>query len=212
MSIIPKLATSLNRRDEVPNQQLAAEIAKSGDAAAVQELAQNLFNGNKGIRYDCIKVLYEIGYADPKLIAGDLDTFLELLTSSDNRMQWGAMTALACIAKVNPARISAALPEIVDAADQGSVITRDQCVNVLVELMKVPVFADEAFAQLQRQLATAPTNQLPMYAERAAPSIDPVHRDRLIEILSSRLYDIDRETGRKRIEKVIAKLRKASGH
>lgn len=70
MSIIPKLAISLNRRDEVPNQELAAEVVARGDTAAVTELVVNLSNKNKAIRYDCIKVLYEIGYAEPKLIAG----------------------------------------------------------------------------------------------------------------------------------------------
>jgi hypothetical protein len=45
MSIIPKLATSLNRRDEVPNQELAAGIVKTKDAAAgraLPHLRQNL--------------------------------------------------------------------------------------------------------------------------------------------------------------------------
>ena len=49
MSIIPKLATSLDRRDEVPNQELAAEIVRGEDIAAVGELVENLKNKNKGI-------------------------------------------------------------------------------------------------------------------------------------------------------------------
>lgn len=94
MSVLSKLATSLDRRDEVPNQELAAEIVRAGDKAAVEELAANLGSKNKGIRHDCIKVLYEIGYQKPDMIAAYLMDFVPLLESKDNRMQWGAMTAL----------------------------------------------------------------------------------------------------------------------
>ena len=40
MSIIPKLATSLNRRDEVPNQELAAEIVKRRDTKGLTSLSK----------------------------------------------------------------------------------------------------------------------------------------------------------------------------
>src|SRR4026209_976994 len=113
MSIIPKLATSLNRRDEDPNQELAAEIAEAEDLEAVKELVENLGNRTKRIPYDCVKVLYEIGTNKPKLIAGHTKVFLALLDSKDNRLQWGAMTALGCIVGKKPAEIFAALPEII---------------------------------------------------------------------------------------------------
>ncbi|HKR58976.1 MAG TPA: hypothetical protein VJS64_04525, partial [Pyrinomonadaceae bacterium] len=60
MTILDKLATSLGRRDEVPNQALAAEIVRAKNKDAVEELAENLTNKNKGIQSDCIKVLYEV--------------------------------------------------------------------------------------------------------------------------------------------------------
>ena len=208
MSIIPKLATSLNRRDEVPNQELAVEIVKRGDKDAVAELVQNLANKNKGIRYDCIKVLYEIGYVAPKLIAGHISMFLSLLTSKDNRMQWGTMTALGCIAKEKPDEIFAELPTIIDAADKGSVITRDHCVNILIELQRSPRYANEAFLHLTRQLTTCPTNQLPMYVENAYAAITAEHIERFSKVLSSRLDEIEKESKRKRVEKVIKKMQK----
>ncbi|MGB7202971.1 MAG: hypothetical protein WBD16_12025 [Pyrinomonadaceae bacterium] len=203
MSIIPKLATSLNARDEVPNQQLAAEIVKRGDKSAVDELVENLANTNKGIRYDCIKVLYEIGYAEPKLIAPHHATFLDLLTSRDNRLQWGAMTALGGVAKANPGEVYSSLPKILDAAEKGSVITRDGCVRILITLCTSPKNADIAFSHLLEQLASCPTNQLPMYAEEAAPVIDPSNKDRFVKVLYSRLGDIEKLSKRRRVEKVI---------
>jgi hypothetical protein len=57
MAVINKLATSLNRRDEIPNQELAKQIANSNDKKAVKELIENLNNKNKNIQSDCIKVI-----------------------------------------------------------------------------------------------------------------------------------------------------------
>lgn len=206
MSIIQKLATSLNRRDEVPNQELAAEIVKRSDSMAVAELVENLSSKNKGIRSDCIKVLYEIGYAEPKLIADHTAAFLGLLTSKDNRLQWGGMYALGCIVTERPDAIFAALPEIIAAADKGSVITRDGCVNMLIRLATIDKYSAEAFPLLLKQMLTWPTNQLPMYADRALPIINAANRDRFVRLLLSRIDEIERESGRKRIEKVIKKV------
>ena len=206
MSIIPKLATSLNRRDEVPNQELAAEIVKLGNLAAIAELIENLANKNKSIRHDCIKTLYEIGYSKPKLISEHINAFLLLLNGNDNRMQWGAMTALGCIAGDRPGEIFAALPTIIDAADRGSVITRDHCVNILITLSANTKYADKTFPLLVEQLLGCPTNQLPMYAENAMPVVGAPNKDRFVQVLASRLDDMERKSGRKRVEKVIKKM------
>jgi hypothetical protein len=208
MSVIEKLAVSLGRRDEVPNQELAREIASRKDKAAVKELAALLLHKNKDIQNDAIKVLYEIGAEKPELIAPYLKDFLSLLGNKNNRLQWGAMTALGCIVKEKPAEIYAALGEIIDAADRGSVITRDHCVNILISLTAVKKYRDKTFPLLMEQLMACPTNQLPMYAERSAPVVDPGLKERFIKVLSGRLDDIERDSGRKRVEKVIKKLNK----
>ena len=208
MSIIPKLATSLNRRDEVPNQELAEEIVRNEDIAAVGELVENVKNKNKGIRYDCIKTLYEVGYGKPHLIADHLPAFLSLLENKDNRLQWGAMTALGCIVKEKPADIFASLGRIVEAAEKGSVITRDHCVNILISLSAIDRYADKTFPLLLEQLTSSPTNQLPMYAENALPIITAGNKHRFIEVLAGRLDEIEKESKRKRVEKVIAKAGK----
>lgn len=66
MSILPKLASSLGRRDEVPNQELAKQLVKSKDKKAIVELVENLSKKDKNIQSDCIKVLYEIGEQQPE--------------------------------------------------------------------------------------------------------------------------------------------------
>ena len=61
MSVISKLASSLNRKDEVLNQELARQIIRSNNKKAINELVETLSNKDTKIQSDCIKVLYEIG-------------------------------------------------------------------------------------------------------------------------------------------------------
>ena len=95
MSALNRLASSLGRRDEVPNQELARDLAARKDKAGIREIAENLWNKDKNIQADCIKVLYEVGYLEPKLIADYAEDFVKLLRSKNNRLVWGGMTALA---------------------------------------------------------------------------------------------------------------------
>lgn len=85
MTIIDKLASSLNRKDEGPNQELAKYIADRDDKGAVIELVDNLHNNDKNIQSDCIKVLYEIGDLRPSLIAEYSKEFVTLLDYGNNR-------------------------------------------------------------------------------------------------------------------------------
>lgn len=206
MSILPQLATSLNRRDEVPNQELAKQIATKKDKTAILELLEHLNHKNKGIQHDCIKVLYEIGEIDPSLIAEHAKSFIKLLDSKNNRLQWGAMIALDLMTKESPALLYQALPKIIAVADQGSVITNDHCVGILIKLAAVKAHEDDAFALLMERLMSSPTNQLPMYAERAMPIINAKNKARFVEVLTARLADIEKDTKRARVEKVIKKL------
>jgi len=60
--IINRLSSSIGKRDEVPNQELAQKICENRDTSVIEELISNLSGTNKAIQSDCIKVLYEIGY------------------------------------------------------------------------------------------------------------------------------------------------------
>ena len=208
MSIIDKLSTSLNRRDEIPNQELAKIIAASNDKIAVKELIQNLQNKNKGIQGDCIKVIYEIGFTKPTLIADYSKELIELLNNKNNRLQWGAMIALDTITNENPKVIYKALGKIIAVADQGSVITNDHCVGILIKLCSIKPYSEEAFVLLLERLKISPTNQLPMYAEKALPIITDKNKAPFIKLLTTRLPEIEKDTKRVRVEKVIKKISK----
>lgn len=206
MSVLNKLASAIGRRDEVPNQELAKALAKKPDAKAVKELVENLTNKNKDISHDCIKVLYELGALNPKLIAPYFKEFITLLDSKVNRMQWGAMTALSSIAHEKPKELFAAIGKIIDVADKGSVITRDHCVKIMVAIGADKKLIDKIFPLLRLQLLACPTNQLPSYAEQALPIITEKHKAQFVKTLTGRLDEIEKESKRKRVEKVLKKV------
>lgn len=208
MSIKDKLATSLGRRDEVPNQELAREISVANDTDAIKELINFLSDKSKDIQNDSIKVLYEIGEKNPALISAYIPDFIPLLTHRNNRLQWGAMAALNTIASINPGAIYATLDKIIAAADNSSVITRDQAVSILTKLCAIEDYTDTAFVLLNEQLIKSPVNQLPMYAENASPVIPQNHKSTFINTLNSRLDEIEKDTKRNRVEKVIKKMSK----
>ena len=210
MSILSQLASSLNRRDEAPNIELAEQIVNDTDEKAIQECIALLDHKNKAIQNDCIKVLYEVGARKPSLISTYTDTFLGLLDHKNNRLQWGAMTALNSLTLEVSKAIYEALPKIIAAADKGSVITKDHAVNILIKLCSLETYTDDAFAILNAQLLLSPTNQLPMYAEKAIPIINTKNKIQFIQTVSSRLGEIEKETKRRRVENVIKKINKTT--
>ncbi len=206
MSVIDQLASSLNFRGSEPNKKLAKEIAANKDKLAVKELVSNLNNKDKLIQSDCIKVLYELGEQDPELIAPYVKAFIELLNSKNNRMQWGAMTALDMIALEHPQLIFDSLGKIIDIADKGSVITTDHCVSILLKLCTIPQYKDDVFPLFIEQIQECPTNQLPMYAENALPVIDSDNKDAFLKVLRLRVGEVEKDAKRKRLDNVVKKL------
>jgi hypothetical protein len=205
MSLLGRLATSLGRNDEQPNQELASQIAEERDGNAVKELVANLGNKDTGVQSDCIKVLYEIGSLRPSLIAPYAKEFIRLLDNGNNRLAWGAMTALDSIALESPQFVYSNIPKIIQAAAGGSVITRDHAVGILIKLASIGDYSEKASELLMKQLESCPANQLPMYAENALPIINDRNRAAFVKTLTSRLGGIEKESKRKRVAKVIAK-------
>jgi hypothetical protein len=206
MSVLSKLATALNRRDEVPNQALAEEIVKKNDVNAVRELVDNLSNRDKNIQSDCIKVLYEIGERDPKLIARHCSVFGELLGSANNRLVWGAMTALDQIALAAPKDVFGLLTKIRATAEAGSVITRDHAVGILIKLGTLKQYASACFQLLIEQLKNCPNNQFPMYAEMSLAVATDKNKSALYKTITQRMDRLEKEMQKKRVLKVLKRL------
>jgi hypothetical protein len=207
LSVLDKLASALNRRDEVPNQELARSIVRGRNAAAVKELVENLDHKNKAIQSDCIKVLYEIGESDPDLIARYYKDFAKQLDSKNKRVVWGAMMALDAIALKEPKRLYGMLAKILKVADEsGSVIARDHAVGILVKLGTLKPYKRDCLALLIEQLMGCPNNQFAMYVEMSFPVIAADNRKRFQQVMEKRLPKLDRESQKKRVAKVLKKL------
>ncbi|MBX3529496.1 MAG: hypothetical protein KF849_02745 [Rhizobiaceae bacterium] len=208
MSVLLRLASALGRNDEVPNQELAAQLAGSGDAAAVAELAAGAMRGPKPIRHDAIKVLYEIGDRRPELIAPHRDGFVALLQERDNRMIWGALCALDTLARTEPDFIATHLAAILDAADRSSVIAMDRTMSMLAKLAARPGTGRFAWERMMAALRTSAVNQTPMYAEFALAAATANNPAELAEVVRHRLDGIGQPAKRARLEKVLRKLEK----
>ena len=206
MSVLDKLACALDRRDEVPNQELAQEIVRTKNRAAVKELVANLSNKNKAIPSDCIKVLYEVGMQAPKLIATYYAEFGDLLESKHNRLVWGAMIALDTIAGEEPVGVFELLPKILACSDAGTVITRDHAVGVLIKLSGEPKYAKKCLPLLIEQMKSCPDNQFPMYVERAAGLFDERNKKPFVDVMMRRLDHLPKESQKKRVMKVLKRL------
>ena len=203
MSIITSLASSLGRRDEVPNQELARALVARKDKTGIREIAENLWNKDKNIQADCIKVLYEIGYLEPKLVADYAGDFVKLLKSRNNRLVWGGMTALAEAAKANPDAVFKHLDEIKKAKETGSVITVDNAISTLAWTAAANRKYNEAiFPYLLKHLSSGRPKEVPQHSEKTLPAVNSSNKADFIKVLEKRMEDLS-GSGLARVKKVI---------
>ena len=203
MSVLNRIAHFQNRRDEVPNQELARYLAEQEDREGIHEIAENLWNKDKNIQADCIKVLYEIGYIDPALIADYAEDYLKLLKSKNNRLVWGGMVALSTIATLKADVIFEHLQEIYRAIDGGSVITVDAGVLVLAGVASArEEYRQAIFPFLLNHLRSCRPKDVPQHSEKSLPAVDASNKDDFIVVLEKRMGDLT-DTQAKRVKKVI---------
>ena len=208
MSILNKLSSALGRRDEVPNQELAIELIKTKNHKGIKEAAENLFNNNKMIQNDCIKVLYEIGYKNPELIKDYAESFIRLLKSRNNRLVWGSMTALSTIALISADKLMKSLDKIITAVKTGSVITEDSGIKTLANIASAKEeYNNEIFPIFINHLKTLRPKQIPMHAEFIFKAVNENNKNAFIEVLKSRM-DILTARQQNRINKILKKVYK----
>lgn len=207
---IQYLACSMGRNDEGPNIALAKRMAADNLADAVTEMVGLLQHKTSGVRSDAIKVLYETGERNPGLIAPHGKAFLDLLQHKDNRLRWGAMAALAAISEVRTEWMAKHLVEILTAMEQGTVITRDKGISVLVQVARLKHYHADMIELLLHQIEIAPVNQVNQYGEKTAAVITPSYVPKLIKVLESRHDVMEIPSKRNRVEKLVKALRALS--
>jgi hypothetical protein len=203
MSILNRLASLQNRRDEVPNQELARDLVTRKDKVGIHEVADNLWNKDKNIQADCIKVLYEIGYLEPKLIVEYAEDFVKLLKSKNNRLVWGAMIALAEVAKADAEVVFKNLDAIKKAKETGSVITIDNAISALALTASAnQKYNKVIFPYLLSHLSSCRPKEVPQHAERTFPAVNSGNKNEYIKLLEKRMEDIS-GGGLARVKKII---------
>ena len=206
MSVLEKIAYLQDRRDEVPNQELAKELVYAKNAEGIKEIAGNLFNKNENIQSDCIKVLYEAGYIEPEMIADYAGDFLRLLRSRNNRLVWGAMLALSTIAEIKADAIYENLEIVLKILNEGSVIAVDNAVKVLAAIAaQKDEYNKKIFPCLLEHLGKCRPKEVGQHAESTFSAVNEENRDEFIKVLERRE---DSLTGAQlaRIKKLYKKL------
>ncbi len=203
MSVLNRIAHLQGRRDEVPNQELAHELTARKDTQGIREIADNLWNKDKNIQADCIKVLYEIGALKAELIADYADEFVKLLGSKNNRLVWGGMTALSSIAEVNAATLFKHRNVIQRMLTHGSVITADHAVRALAIVASTSSARNAAlFPDLVSHIAACRSKDVPQYAEKLLVAVTNKNKVEFLDVLEKRLPNLSNAQAA-RIKKVI---------
>ena len=188
MSVLNKIAFFQNRRDEVPNQELARALAKKKDRKGIREIAENLWHDNAQVQSDCLKVLYEIGYLNPALIADWVGDFIKLLGYRNNRLVWGGMIALSTVAETKAAELFACRGVIQEAMERGSVITMDNGVKTLALIAAGNAARSKSlFPYLLRHLETCRPKEIPQHAEKTLVAVSADNCSNFIRVLEKRI-------------------------
>jgi len=205
--MIEKLACKLGRKDEIPNVELAEYLCQQNDIAGVSEIINGFRGNDKAVANDCIKVLYEIGERNPKLISDYALDFISGLHSKNNRLAWGSMTALAAIAEYAPEPIFENLPLIISAYEKGSVITVDNSISVLAKLCRAnESYAEKILPIIIKHLQECRPKEVPQHAERASVCFNSKNAKECSAVLEKRLPYLT-PPQQIRINKLLKKLR-----
>ena len=203
MSALDKLAHSLGRRDEVPNQELARDLVTKKDKKGIREIAEHIWDKDVNIANDCIKVLYEIGYIDPSFVSPYVGDFIKLLKSRHNRLVWGGMLALGTVARLCPSEVFEHLEDVKKAMGGGSVITKDNGVKVLADTASTNEKYNKAiFPYLLKHLSSCRPKEVPQHSEKTMPAVNATNKADFIKVLEKRMEDLS-GVGLTRVKKVI---------
>jgi len=184
MSVLNKIAFYQGRRDEVPNQEVARTLAQTRNTDDIREIAENLWSKDPNIQSDCLKVLYELGYLAPELIADYADDFIRLLQDRNNRMVWGGMIALSTIASLRAEYLYPHMDEIKKTMEVGSVITNDAGIKTLAQIAaRKDEFRFHLMPYLLDRLAFSRPVDAPRYAEVILTTVGKADKTEFIKIL-----------------------------
>ena len=189
MSTLERIAYLQGRRDEVPNQELARDLAAQRGPGGHPGDRRSLWHREPNVRSDCLKVLYEIGYLKPELVAPYAGDFLKLLGSRNNRLVWGAMIGLSTVAEIAADEIYPHAAEIQRAMAGGTIIPPLDA-GVLA-LSRLAATGDDRRTALLPYLLDFLRNcrpsDVPRHAERVLMAVTADGKDEFVAVLQARM-------------------------
>jgi hypothetical protein len=204
MGILDKTGAAMGDRTSKTDIALAEEIADKNNRDAIVELITGLNNADKNVQGSCLKVIYETGYIEPKLIADHWEVYLSLLDRKNNRLVWGGMIALWGVAKAKPEALLPHAERIFRAAKYGTRITTDGGVNTLGAIGAAsPEYAAQVMPYILELLAECPAKKLPAYAEATVIAVTPGLKDDYLKLFDKRTSEMD-ENQLKRLNKALS--------
>lgn len=209
MEIENHLSSSYGEREQGPNKLLAEKIIHENYSAGVQELLHiALHHKQVTYRNDAIHTLGYLAEKKPKWLIPVFDELLSLLNAKNNRTVWATMIILTHLTKFSPNHLYQNLPTLLNTAKVGSVITKDCCVQILIDLYALEEYAEDTFPLLLEQVELAPDNQLGQYVGKMIPHLKKEHKNTLMEVFSHRSQLLENESHKKRAARLMNKLLK----
>ncbi len=199
-AVYARLGSVLGVRHTKADIALGQDIAARGAGHELDGLVELL--DEPDVASSAIKAIYECGYLAPELLVPHLPVFRALLDASNNRMVWGGMIAISCVAKADPQAVWAHRERIELALRNGTVITQMSAVHALtavaasdpVKAEQLQDWFEEAFESLDaKQLLGAAELILPVAAERRF----------LVSCLIERGDELATATARKRLQRML---------
>jgi hypothetical protein len=128
---------------------------------------------------------------DPIFITPYAQDFVNLLKSKHNEMVWGAITALAEIAKADPDFIFKHLDEIKKARETIAVVAIDTSISLFASTASANGEYNKAiFPYLLKQISACRPSEVPQYAEWTLPAVNENNKAEFIKTLKKRNNDL----------------------
>ncbi len=199
-AVLPRLGSALGVRHTKADIALGQDIAARGDAEAIAGLVELLDDGAHAS--SAIKAIYECGYQAPELLVPHLPVFRVLLDGANNRMVWGGMIAISCVAKADPDAVWAHRERLELALQNGTVITKMSAVHALTAVAASdPAKADDLQEWFEEALEGLDAKQLLGAAELILPVA--TERRYLLSTLIERGDQLATATARKRLQRLL---------
>ena len=113
------------------------------------------------------------------------------------------MTALAEVAKSDPASVFKHLDAIKKAKETGSVITVDNAISTLAYTAAAnKKYNDAIFPYLLQHLAGCRPKEVPQHSEKTMPAVNVANKTEFVRVLEKRMEDVS-GSGLSRVKKVI---------